>query len=1079
VIHKLVGPETEEEWTEIQQELVSSTSWAEALTDMHQQCENLSTTRPEAQHVIDSAFERLDVALNSCFTSHKLKRKRNAYQKLRPKPAQPHSGILFAPPQLRELRLQAARAKQRYQSLLRASADPEQISLAKHSWNSVATKCRKISKKVRGGTFLEWTRVWEKLWKANPRKMWSTFRSLTQQPSQESTCLPDKQFDHWATQGDIVEPVWDDSLMLHAEAFIQTLQTSPLNPSSSVAPSQQEMCESRDRLKVGRSPGIDGITCEICKHVPALTDFFQIMFGIMLKWAVYPQALGIALVRSILKPGKPISAPSSLRGIRLLSCVAAWFGQILDSRIRNAWQPGEHQFGFRRGCGCLEAVFVLLALVHDRTSTNKRLYVAWIDLRTAFPSLNRGILIMRLAQCGIESSICKLLCAIFECTRSIVYLGTLISHPFVEKLGVREGAVESPHLFNAYIDPIRQRLEAENPNLCSLLGVTLAILLYADDAALPADDIVSLQRSLDIFTSFCNEHRLYISVPKSSITVFHACNDSNVDYQNGSVFVDGVKQSVHIYGQELSASSSFKYLGIVVDSTGAFACHAQSRLQAFAKASRSLHAGLLRLPAFSFQFFLYLWSALVFPVLCYGVEVFAWHEDDVNAFARAQVETQKRCLGIGGRAPKSAVHCITGLDCCTLEWRVRRLGFFFRLVSSPPDSWQHLALWYHRSASSAWFEACVQDLADVLPNVNLLHGFHTQTGQDFLYSAGFWSEEGCWMSAQPFSLSRDLLGRPCCSLLRQGPRPHAELTAIRKHIRCVTQEFRLLLRRRAQAVVFDEVSQRSHVDAFAKTAFLCTRLTTAGPSIPCLLDFVHLRAHRQAICTLFSGDWFLGRYTGNYFARDFIPSNALQAQRAQEHSVDCSRVCIHCWHSRRELFLEDELHVLLLCPRYRLIRTKFVEALSNHTRACFHAAEGSRQQLETILASNCPQDWHAFGQFTHCVRRSRRSLRRDFEERTRKLAKHGFITRRAAWRSKGLTVCRHGVFFKIPLSAFQCPCMLHAPNLSEHWEKAVLMPAIDADLRRIVAVPFEASSWQRLRPLQNTLRAQDAGAHNL
>ena len=59
-------------------------------------------------------------------------------------------------------------------------------------------------------------------------------------------------------------------------------------------------------------------------------------------------------------------------------------------------------------------------------------------------------------------------------------------------------AVESPHQFNMYIDDLKDLLETEHPNLCKMAGVILAVLLYADDAALPADSAEDLQKSADI-----------------------------------------------------------------------------------------------------------------------------------------------------------------------------------------------------------------------------------------------------------------------------------------------------------------------------------------------------------------------------------------------------------------------------------------------------------------------------------------------------------------------------------------------------------------------------------------------------
>ena len=67
----------------------------------------------------------------------------------------------------------------------------------------------------------------------------------------------------------------------------------------------------------------------------------------------------------------------------------------------------------------------------------------------------------------------------------------------------------------------------------------LAGLLYADDAALPADSPEDLQLSAQIFEEFCNTHRLFIATPKTFVTVSHPKNDQGVIYHDDGVTVDG------------------------------------------------------------------------------------------------------------------------------------------------------------------------------------------------------------------------------------------------------------------------------------------------------------------------------------------------------------------------------------------------------------------------------------------------------------------------------------------------------------------------------------------------------------
>eukprot|EP00973_Karenia_brevis_P055851 7767251-Karenia_brevis.AAC.1 len=62
--------------------------------------------------------------------------------------------------------------------------------------------------------------------------------------------------------------------------------------------------------------------------------------------------------------------------------------------------------------------------------------------------------------------------------------------------------------------------------------------------------------------------RLFISVEKTKLMIFHAKNDSTVCYNNGSVYVNGNKVTIAVYGLQVEAVTNFKYLGVTLSSDG-------------------------------------------------------------------------------------------------------------------------------------------------------------------------------------------------------------------------------------------------------------------------------------------------------------------------------------------------------------------------------------------------------------------------------------------------------------------------------------------------------------------------------
>ena len=90
-----------------------------------------------------------------------------------------------------------------------------------------------------------------------------------------------------------------------------------------------------------------------------------------------------------------------------------------------------------------------------------------------------------------------------------------------------------------YMEPLRERLTSEHHRICKLLDVMIAILLYADDVALPADSIEDLIVSARILEEFCNDARLFISFPTASSQYSTTRKITGLSIGDGSVFVDG------------------------------------------------------------------------------------------------------------------------------------------------------------------------------------------------------------------------------------------------------------------------------------------------------------------------------------------------------------------------------------------------------------------------------------------------------------------------------------------------------------------------------------------------------------
>ena len=121
-----------------------------------------------------------------------------------------------------------------------------------------------------------------------------------------------------------------------------------------------------------------------------------------------------------------------------------------------------------------------------------------------------------------------------------------------------------------------------------------------------------------------------------------------------------------------------------------------------------------------------------------------------------------------------------------------------------------------------------------------------------------------------------------------------------------------------------------------------------------------------------------------------------------------------------------------------------------------------------LLGSPSRRDWEHLGQFLGRVRQARRKAKLEFERLAKELQAHRFVQRKAAWKAKGMVVCRHGVLWKKRQLA-SCPCMSNDIGHTA-WIDARWMPALDHASQCLIVTPFDEQSFSRLGVLQAEMR---------
>jgi hypothetical protein len=199
--------------------------------------------------------------------------------------------------------------------------------------------------------------------------------------------------------------------------------------------------------------------------------------------------------------------------------------------------------------------------------------------------------------------------------------------------------------------------------------------------------------------------------------------------------------------------------------------------------------------------------------------------------------------------------------------------------------------------------------------------------------------------------------------------------SVKTIIRSIAKELRATLILEAETQVTRRIVELSNAEPHSKTSILAKKFHSSGPAIAVALDWVGPTSHAAAVAAFFSGDFFLGRYAGNFFAKAMLPSGVQHLAKLSERGIDRSRVCLRCWHARQELYLENEEHLLLECPAYSAQRHDYIAEITTQSASTLASSTSQAFSLNVILASHASRDWAALGRYLARVRQIRRRMK--------------------------------------------------------------------------------------------------------
>ena len=185
------------------------------------------------------------------------------------------------------------------------------------------------------------------------------------------------------------------------------------------------------------------------------------------------------------------------------------------------------QFGFRKHRSTTDAIYNIRKIIESCNDYNKPLYLAFVDITKAYDSINRNILWDALRDHKVPEYIITLIQSIYHNTTANVRIGDTFSENFSIGVGVKQGDILSPILFNIYLNFLWRKTvkrwegrgitleygEGEGGNITwnenkstyikqklntKYISFLFQSILYADDAVIAADSYEDLRTMLEI-----------------------------------------------------------------------------------------------------------------------------------------------------------------------------------------------------------------------------------------------------------------------------------------------------------------------------------------------------------------------------------------------------------------------------------------------------------------------------------------------------------------------------------------------------------------------------------------------------
>mgnify|MGYP001553615755 CR=1 FL=1 len=391
--------------------------------------------------------------------------------------------------------------------------------------------------------------------------------------------------------------------------------------------------------------GPDEIHYSFIKHLPVSVQSVVVdLFNRLWIGGSFPALWGMATVIPIAKPGKDPSIPGNYRPIALTSCLCKTLERMINNRLiwfmesRDLLTP--FQSGFRRNRSTADHLISLETYVRNAMVAGEHVVSVFFDLEKAYDTTWKEGILRDLHEMGLRGRLPLFIKNFLSHRQFKVRVGSSLSDPQPQEMGVPQGSILSPTLFIVKINSIVKILK---PHIHRTLFVDDFTISYRGRTT------QSVQRQLQICLSglerWCDLNGFKFSATKT--VMVHFCMQRRM--HDDPVLI--------LNGQPVPLVEKVKFLGVWFDKKLNFKAHID---YVRGKCQKSLN--LLRtLSHFNWgadrETLLHLFHAFVRSTLEYGSIVYGSARSSyLRKLETVQNQALRLCLGAFRTSPISSLH---------------------------------------------------------------------------------------------------------------------------------------------------------------------------------------------------------------------------------------------------------------------------------------------------------------------------------------------------------------------------------------------------------------------------------------